>query len=285
MNERIVYAVAVALLLAAIGVGGWYWWQQRQPLPLLPPLAPPVAQALPPLQAPAAVPPPIQHPIENVAPEAPPPLVVPAEPARADAVVQKALIELLGRDAVFAFLNTDGFARRFVATVDSLPRKQASALAWPVIPTSGRFTTTQSQGTVTLAAENAKRYAPFVQFVESVDTKAAVAMYVRLYPQLQKAYEDLGFPGRYFNDRLVEVIDHLLATPELKAPPQLVLPDFKGPVQPTRPWVLVEYEDAALEGLSAGQKTLLRTGTANEQRLKAKLAELRKQIVRTGATR
>jgi len=31
-------------------------------------------------------------------------------------------------------------------------------------------------------------------------------------PQLQQAYEDIGYPNRYFNDRLVDVIDQLLAT-------------------------------------------------------------------------
>ena len=39
-------------------------------------------------------------------------------------------------------------------------------------------------------------------------------VYERLYPLFQQAYEDLGYPGKYFNDRLVEVIDHLLQTPE-----------------------------------------------------------------------
>jgi len=286
MNERVIYAIAVVLLLAGIGVGAWYWWQQRQPLP---PLQPSVATAPPPPAAPAAPvqPPPIQHPIENVAPEAKAkaPLALPAEPAQADAVVQRVLVDLVGRHAVFAFLNTDGFARRFVATVDNLPRKQASPLSWPVVPTGGRFTTSEGKDGATLSATNSERYAPFVKFVQSVDTKDAVSMYVRLYPQLQKAYEELGYPGRYFNDRLIAVIDHLLATPEPKAPPQLELPEFKGPVQPTRPWVLVEFAEPSLESLSAGQKIMLRVGSANAQVLKAKLADIRKQIVRSGAAR
>ena len=51
--------------------------------------------------------------------------------------------------------------------------------------------------------------------MESVDTGRLAALYVRFYPLFQQAYRDLGYPNGYFNDRLVEVIDHLLVTPEI----------------------------------------------------------------------
>ncbi len=35
---------------------------------------------------------------------------------------------------------------------------------------------------------------------------------------LQQTYEELGYPGEYFNDRLVAVIDHLLQTPQPQEP-------------------------------------------------------------------
>jgi len=56
------------------------------------------------------------------------------------------------------------------------------------------------------------------------------------------------------------------------------LPDIRGPLKPTRPWVLYRFSDPALEGLSSGQKILLRVGRENEKRLKSKLVEIRKQI-------
>ena len=52
------------------------------------------------------------------------------------------------------------------------------------------------------------------------------------------------------------------------------LPPINGPVQPQRPWVLYEFDDPALQSLSAGQKMLLRMGPVNERRMKAKLSEL-----------
>jgi hypothetical protein len=63
-----------------------------------------------------------------------------------------------------------------------------------------------------ISADNARRYATFVDLVEHTDTERVVELYVRFYPLFQRAYEDLGYPGRYFNDRVVEVIDSLLAT-------------------------------------------------------------------------
>ena len=90
------------------------------------------------------------------------------------------------------------------------------------------------------------------------------ALYIRYYPLFQEAYEDLGYPGQYFNDRLVQVIDHLLQTPEVR-----------GPIQLKQGRVFYEYADPALEARSAGQKLLLRMGAANEALVKQKLRELR----------
>ena len=61
---------------------------------------------------------------------------------------------------------------------------------------------------------NSLRYEPFVAFVAAVDSARAVDLYRRMYPLLNQAYRELGFRGRSLNDRVFEVIDLLLATPE-----------------------------------------------------------------------
>ncbi len=53
------------------------------------------------------------------------------------------------------------------------------------------------------------------------------------------------------------------------------VPEIRSPMKPVRPWVLYQFSDPALEGLSSGQKILLRAGLDNGKRLKAKLAEYR----------
>ena len=135
-----------------------------------------------------------------------------------------------------------------------------------------------------ISPDNAARYAPLVRFVELLDTGAAVTLYARIYPLFQQAYEELGFPGRYFNDRLIAVIDHLLLAPDPEAMPKIVLTEVKGDLPSSRPWVRYEFADPELQALSSGQKLLVRIGAVNERRLKSKLREFRLQIA-TGSVK
>lgn len=274
-------AIVVVAILAA-SFAWWRWSLQKE----APPEAPPVATAPRPQPAPPDAPAPVATGPQNlVEPLAEPDKTLP--PLNdADARVNGALTDLLGKKAVTSFLQTDGFVRRVVATVDNLPRPQASSRLWPVHPTPQRFET-QGDGEVkTIGTDNGSRYTPFVLFVESVDTARAAALYAKLYPLFQQAYEELGYPGRYFNDRLVAVLDHLLKTPEPAGPVQVRLTqvkgEMKGEVGSESPWLRYEFADPQLESLSAGQKILIRMGPVNERRMKTKLAEFRR-LVATGA--
>ncbi len=271
------------IVLLVLGVGGYLAWNHFKPTPEAAPASAPVpSAALPATPLPAApAEPAIQHPVEPVAEAGAEVQPMPAL-ADADAYVRDALSGLLGRDQVLSWLLTEGFVRRAVATVDNLPRELAPVMVWPVKPTQGRFATLKgADGTSeTIHADNAARYTPFVRFVDAIDSAQAVALYRRLYPLFQQAYEELGFPGRYFNDRLVQVLDHLIATPVQPGPLALKLVEVKGPVPSTRPWVRYEFADPALESLSAGQKMLLRTGADNHQRLRTKLVDLRARVAR-----
>jgi Protein of unknown function (DUF3014) len=284
MNQKTLLWVAALLALVAALAGGVYWWQQQAPAPA-PAAPPPVAAAPAPAPAPAPpapVEPAIRHPIEPdsaASAAAPQPRPLPA-PDQAGTFVADALTDLLGRKPVLTFIATDGFVARLVATVDNLDRPVAAARLWPVNPSPGRFQTAPAGDGTLIGADNAKRYAPFVQFVAGVDSAKAVALYRRLYPLFQHAYEELGYPGKYFNDRLVQVIDHLLETPEPAGPLPVRLTDVKGPIASSTPWLRYEYEDPALEARSAGQKILLRLGPAHSRQLKAKLAEVRALVAR-----
>jgi Protein of unknown function (DUF3014) len=103
--------------------------------------------------------------------------------------------------------------------------------------------------------------------ISKLDMQQVAAVYVHFYPLFQGAYQDLGYPNGYFNDRLVQVIDNLLATPQPAAPIQLV-----------RPNVMYTFADPALESRPAGQKLLIRMGPENAAAVKAKLTELRAAI-------
>ena len=262
---------ALLLILGVAVAGMVIWWFSQAPgrVPAVPVAEPPQ----PPASSAVVAPPAIEHPLEE-----------PSGPLAAGEV-DAALTELLGRKAVASFLQTSDFPRRFAATVDNLGRPHAPAALWPVNPTGGRFTVQELPDGPVIGADNAARYTPLVLLAEGTDTARVAQLYRRMYPLLQRAYEELGYPKRYFNDRLVEVIDTLLATPEVEYPVRLRLVEVKGPIPSERPWVRYEYADPALESLTAGQKILVRAGPVNARRLKAKLAEFRAQVAKDTARR
>jgi hypothetical protein len=270
MNKSMTAAIAVAGLVAAVGA---YLWSQREA---------PAPTTFPPVVSTAAAPPTateptIKHPIEPLAQGEPVKQSLPTLD-RSDAMVRATVTDWLGRESVQALLQLDDFVRHVVVTVDNLARSHAAPRLWPVTPMPGRYTVMEVDDTMHAAPVNAERYAPFVAFVERVDTKQAVALYARWYPLFQQAYEELGYPGHYFNDRLIEVIDQLIATPVPAQPLELKITEVKGPIPATQPWLRYEFADQSLEALSAGQKMLLRMGPAHQQRLNAKLVELRRQL-------
>jgi Protein of unknown function (DUF3014) len=259
--------ILVALLAVAAAVAGWFWMTREIPVVETPPTASqPEAEpaAAAPAQPTALVP-------------APDEALVKAEDVRG------ALMQLLGRDAVLKFLETTDFPRKAVATLDNLGREHAPVSAWPVLPAPGRFLVAGSGSSQVIATENAMRYWPFVAFVNSIDAAQAVELYRRMYPVLQQAYRDLGFGDRSLHQRVFQVIDVLLATPEPVQPPKITLTEVKGPIPSAQPWTRYQYEDARLERLTAGQKMLLRMGPDNRKALKLKLEEFRQQLLQASA--
>ncbi len=274
MKQRTLWMVS-ALWLGLLVAGLYAWQRQSTPAPAAPASAPqalaPAPDAAPAAPAASA----IRFPIDTGA-SAPRP--APNSGAAAPNNLADALVDTLGRKAVLEFLNVDAFAHRVAATVDNLARAHAPARLWPVHPTAGRFATQQMGEGAVIGAENSRRYGVFVKWVDSLDMKGVAGLYRQLYPNFQSAYEALGYPGRYFNDRVVDVIDHLLETPSVDEPVAVKLADIKGPIQPARPWVIVEFADASLESRSAGQKLLLRMGPDHARTLKAKLRQLRGEL-------
>ena len=273
MKDPVLWVFVLALALVGAGV---YYFQYQPETPQQAPQ--PVAQPAPPVDAVET--PAVRYPIPET-PPAPPA----AEPATApeadrqplagqasplpplddsDARVHGELARLFPGQRIAEQLNLDRIVRRFAVTVDNLPGAKLPRKQLSTRPVPGRFGVSGEGDTLYLSPGNFSRYTPFVQLVENVDTEPLVSLYVEIYPLFQQAYEELGYPSAYFNDRLIDVIDHLLDTPDINEPVRLV-----------RPKVLYQFADPQLEALSAGQEILIRVGPDNASRLKAKLRDLR----------
>jgi hypothetical protein len=258
-RKKVIWGSAAVVVLGLVGAVYYYKYHSAVPA------VPVVTEAPhPPVVAPqAATEPAVRNPIPETSDTKPLPRLKESDPD-----VRQSLAGVFGAKSVAQFLVPENVVRHIVVTVDNLPRKKVAVELRPVKPTPGT-TVTASQGDITTLGEaNFERYAPLIKVVQSTDTQTLANVYFRLYPLFQQSYEDLGYPGQYFNDRLVEVIDDMLKTP-----------DVPGPIQLTQPKVFYEYADPKLEGLTSGQKLLLRMGPANEAVMKARLREFRKAIV------
>ena len=245
------YAIPVAVVVA---LGGALYYGKRHKEEAAQPA--PVAQA--PVTPQAA--PPQNNPIETPPSAEPLPAL-----AESDAPLQQSLSQIFG-NAIDRYLVPRDIIKHFVVTIDNLPRKKTSVQMWPVKPLGGQLTTSGTDE-ITLSAANYERYKALVNLATSANTEQLVALYKRFYPLFQQAYVDLGYPEGYFNNRLIEVIDHLLETPEVE-----------GPVKLVQPGVFYEFADPSLESRSSGQKLLLRMGRDNAAAVKLKLRDIRREI-------
>src|SRR5579863_2686547 len=251
--------IGVAAAVVVIAAGTWYYLQRRH-AEVSP--TPETAQTPPPAE-PAE--PAIQHPLpggQGPASTAPLPSLADSDPAMSDALGQVA-----GSAAVKEYLLPESIIRHLVVTIDNLPRQKVAVQKRPTGAVGGSFVVDGDELHATLNPQNFARYQPMVAVVGKLDMRQLAAVYIRFYPLFQQAYQDLGYPNGYFNDRLVQVIDILLATPQPT-----------GPIALVRPNVMYVLADPALEARPAGQKLLIRMGPDNAAVIKTKLGELRAAI-------
>lgn len=259
-------SLIIILLLALAFAGAWFLSvRQDQKVIEQVEVAPPPPVDTEPA---AAEPPQIIYPVESIHIE-PPPVPLPAL-EESDAEVTGQLEALFGAEALERYFLSDRLISRLVATVDSLTSARVAPLMLPVRPVEGRFAVLGTVDEAVISPQNAQRYDAYAGLVAGLDTERTASLYRRYYPLLQESYQELGYPDASFNDRLVEVIDHLLATPE----PQGML----GLVQNE---AVYEFQNPDLEALSAGQKVLLRMGNDHARIVKDKLRAFQTAIRET----
>jgi hypothetical protein len=256
MINKPVVGVAVLVLVLAV-TGAYYLRSVKPPVPMAPE-APTIPVA--------ADEPAIAHPLPDGADSTGTGTPLPAL-ADSDVPLRDALAKVAGADAVKDYLQPENLVRRLVVTIDNLPRQKVAVAKRPTIDPESAFVVDGDELHATLDRRNFDRYKPMVAVVSKLDMQQLARVYVHFYPLFQQTYQSLGYPTGYFNDRLVQVIDLLLAAPQPT-----------GPIELVRPNVMYTFADPALEALPAGQKLLIRMGPENAAAIKAKLAELRAAV-------
>lgn len=266
MNRETPQWVVPVVLAIAVACALWFYWQQI-PEPGPAPVKTTPVESFEPEVEPDTGPrypvPAMEEPDSQQNLQPLPPL---------DASDEYFRLELRGLygDVLVNLLVSNNLIERIVATVDNLPRAHVSEKIRPAGKLDGAFLVDGQDGSgeFTLSQDNYARYDRIVNLVTTADINNVADTYRRYYPLFQKAYVNLGYPDAYFNDRLIEVIDHLLDTPVVEPPVVLV-----------RPNVLYKFADPELESLSSGRKLLIRMGSEHSARVKNTLREFRAGIV------
>lgn len=195
-----------------------------------------------------------------------------------DPVVLENLGEMVGEPAVIRYVVSDNVISRIVATVDTLGSRQIPGVVQAVNGPATNFAASPLEQPEQIIRNeegdeipqfiinpaNYERYTPYVELFEAVDASDWVQAYRDYYPLFLEAYRQMGYSEGSFNDRLMVIMDELLATP--------VVPD---PVALMKPEAYYLFTDEKLEALTAGQKIMLRMGSENAERVKGKLREIR----------
>ncbi len=249
------------LLIILFAAAAWYFFTREPeavhelPPPYLPPAMPAEEQQ------------PVTQPEDSLAYREP---VILPDPLplldASDPELTLALAEIAGADRLAEYLVKNQIISRFVATLDSLTSRQVPPQINPIRPATDKFIAETEGESILMSAENFARYDGYVALMQDVNTDALVALYQRYYPLIQQAWEENGGEGS-FNERLAEVIDHLLETP-----------DVPGPVYLSKPEAVYVFEEPELEAMTAGQKVLVRMGSVNAAVVKEKLTEVKLQI-------
>lgn len=214
----------------------------------------------------STAPAPVQHPISEAQTGPAPAASAPLPPLdTSDNAVAQALADIPGAESLAKLLVARGLVPHVVATVDALPRHTIGASILPLKTPPGDFAVDTSGAQPAISADNYKRYNAYMKIVEHVDPRTLVSWYVHWYPLFQQAYRELGYPNGYFNDRLIEAIDDMLAAPNVQQPPKVV----------KRQDGRYAFEDATWEALSVGQKLMIRLGPDHERALKSRLRSIR----------
>lgn len=263
--------LAAVVIIAAIA---YFWIGRDEPAPapdaatpptVVTPASVPVAE-LPPapdIPEPQALPEPEPAEPESLVPAVPPPTL-----EASDGELRLRLGEATDSPLVATTAGKDHLVDRLAGAVNSMSQGVLAYKALPLPPPGGKFAVAPAGGTLLLDPLTYKRYDPYAQMIENLDTETLVATFHRFRPLLEDAYAELGNRAEDFDNALVRLLDHILATPPLE-----------GTVVLVKDEAVYKYADPELERRSDLQKQLMRTGPENLARVQAQAQRLREALL------
>jgi len=182
-----------------------------------------------------------------------------------DQIVRELVKQVTSNPRIAAWLATDGLIRNFTVGVANVAEGTTPAGKFGVLRPRSAFETTGSAGSLRVAPRSYERYNDLAAAMASIDPAGAARLYATLKPRIEEAYRDLGYQEASFDRALEKAIVSLLQVPAT---------DAASRVEPRSVGLGYAYADPALEGLSAAQKQLLRTGPDNVRTIQSSLRQI-----------
>lgn len=238
----------IALLLVVAGAAGGYflWWNRPAS-----PTAAPVAAVTAPTET--------TKPTEPLGSGAVPIDLPPMD--QTDPLVRKLVAALSSNPRVAAWLTTNNLISNFTVVVANIADGDTPTKHLGVLKPTSPFSFVERGEDRRVDARSYERYDNLAAAAKSIDPAGAAHLYSALKPRIQEAYRDLGQPETAFDRTLERAIVQLLATPVVEGSPQIRMRGATG----------YAYVNPDLEGLTAAQKQLLRTGPENTRAIQSSL--------------
>jgi hypothetical protein len=182
---------------------------------------------------------------------------------QSDQVVRGLVKQITSNPRIAAWLASDGLIRTVVVAIENVAEGSTPAGRFRVLKPASGFEAIARGGNLQIAPRSYQRYDDLADAAASIDAAGAARLYTTLKPRIDEAYRDLGFPDTPFDRTLERAIVALLRTPA---------PDSAARLEPKG--IGYGFVDPALEGLTAAQKQLLRTGARNVRIIQSSLRQI-----------
>jgi len=181
-----------------------------------------------------------------------------------DPIVRDLVRKITSNPLAEAWLSTKDLVRSFTVVVENIVEGVTPAKHLSVLRPKSAFRVEQRNGQLFIDPSSYSRYDGIAAAAASIDPAGAARVYATLKPRIAEAYSQLGLPGDTFDRALERAIVALLSTPVVDGPVR---------VEP-QGGVAYRYADSNLEGLTAAQKQLLRTGPRNMRTIQSALRQI-----------
>jgi hypothetical protein len=161
------------------------------------------------------------------------------------------------------WLENENLLRRCTALVENISNGVSPAPHLGFLLPMDGFKVIKKDGKILLDSSSYIRYQPITMVLVSLDSQQLVKIYHQVKPLLEKAYQELGYPGQKFQDTLERAIRVLLRTPSVN-----------GDILLQEKVTTYAFADPHLEALNEAQKHFLRMGPENVKKIKSQLEEI-----------